>query len=165
VPNYGNAAPDKAYSLQLVNSTLQLVVGDLSPGTNYPVAQHFGTFTGSGNAIGIVDAPYNKFLRLLRLSDGSEVDPGNYTVVSGSTVVTLSEAYLQTFPNGTHLLRAVFTDGYADLTLQVNNSTGTGIPQTGDAHALPATIAALCFALGVAVMVVGARRRQHSSSF
>lgn len=45
------------------------------------------------------------------LVDGETVDSGNYTAESGSVVVTLKAAYLETLAVGDHTLTAVFDDG------------------------------------------------------
>jgi lysophospholipase L1-like esterase len=45
------------------------------------------------------------------LVDNAVIDPSNYTVASGSTVITLAPAYLNTLAIGTHDLTVRFTDG------------------------------------------------------
>lgn len=52
---------------------------------------------------------YGKFLRLE--VDGETLDSRYYTVRSGSTVVTLAPAYLETLESGKHTIRMVYTDG------------------------------------------------------
>lgn len=83
----------------------------------YEFTAGFGIFTGSGSLTGTVNAPCEKFVRLK--VDDTEPDSGSYTVTSGSTVITLSEAYLKTLANGTHTVTAEFTDGTAETTLAV----------------------------------------------
>ena len=88
----------------------------------YAVLQHFGTWTGSGTATGKVDADYAKFVRLLR--GGQVVDPANYSVTSGSTVITLTESYLKTLANGEYTYTAEYTDGTSvPLNLTVNRTS------------------------------------------
>lgn len=55
---------------------------------------------------------YGKFLRVE--VDGVALDSRNYTVRSGSTVVTLEPAYLETLESGKHTIRMVYTDGETD---------------------------------------------------
>ena len=55
---------------------------------------------------------YGKFLRVE--VDGVALDSRNYTVRSGSTVVTLEPAYLETLESGKHTIRMVNTDGETD---------------------------------------------------
>lgn len=85
----------------------------------YSVLSDFGTFTGTGTVSAAVDADYTQFTNLL--INGIEVDPNNYTITEGSTVITLSEDYLKTFANGTYVFAAEFTDGSSeDIGLKVN---------------------------------------------
>ena len=91
----------------------------------------FGTFTGSGDLTGKIDAPYSKFVKLL--IDGKEVASNNYTAADGSTVITLKESYLKTLKNGTYTVTVEFTDGFAETTLTVKesgSSTATGDSNT-----------------------------------
>ena len=44
------------------------------------------------------------------LIDGVLVDPSNYTVVEGSTVVTLKPEYLKTLSTGDHTLKMVYVN-------------------------------------------------------
>lgn len=98
----------------------------------YPVLSDFSTFTGSGDVSVRIDAAKDKFVRLL--NNGQVVDPQNYTVQSGSTIITLKESYLKTLGNGTHQFVAEFTDGTAALSLHVNAPSESGVksPQTGE---------------------------------
>ncbi|MBR6231370.1 MAG: LPXTG cell wall anchor domain-containing protein, partial [Lachnospiraceae bacterium] len=43
--------------------------------------------------------------------DGADVDPSKYTKVSGSVIITLPPAYLETLSAGKHTLDALFNDG------------------------------------------------------
>jgi len=95
------------------------------------VLSHFGTWTGTGNATARVDGDHTKFVRLLRA--GNVVPATNYTVTAGSTIITLNEAYLRNFANGTYTFRAEFEDGFSNLTLIVSHNFGI-VPQTGIAR-------------------------------
>ena len=75
-----------------------------------------------------VNLDNSRFIRLLL--SGNVVATTNYTVAAGSTVITLTEAYLRTFTNGTYRFRAEFTDQNVDLTLIVSTNFGR-VPQTG----------------------------------
>lgn len=61
--------------------------------------------------------------------DGSVVDPKNYSVTSGSTIVTLKPSYLNTFKDGEHTIEIIFKDGKAATTFKIakqsSNSTAT----------------------------------------
>lgn len=91
-------------------------------GGPYSVCQGFGLFQGSGTQSAVIEASYTKFLRLL--VDGVVLDPAHYTVTEGSTIITLHESYLKTLANGEYQVRAIFTDGQADILLTVDVSGG-----------------------------------------
>jgi len=96
----------------------------------YRFISGFGDFTGSGDLTGTIDAPYSEFVRLIR--DGVEVDPTNYTVAEGSTVITLKEVYLKTLKNGTYTVKVEFKGGYAETTLKVAVPADAAAAPTGD---------------------------------
>ncbi|MDR1953082.1 MAG: hypothetical protein LBQ21_01150 [Clostridiales Family XIII bacterium] len=93
----------------------------------YPVIKHFGAWTGDGTIDAKIDAPAAKFLALYR--GEAQVDPADYKVAEGSTIITLTEDYVKVFPEGTHSFVAAYTDGYSeDIILKVDltdASTGT----------------------------------------
>ena len=45
--------------------------------------------------------------------DGNVIDPSNYTVTEGSTIITLKADYLKTLSEGSHTFELVWTDGSA----------------------------------------------------
>ena len=51
--------------------------------------------------------------------DGEIVDPSNYTVVEGSTVLTFSSAYLDTLATGKHTVTLNYIDGSISTTLTI----------------------------------------------
>lgn len=55
------------------------------------------------------DAPVEMFYTVFL--DGRELDRSNYTIKSGSTIITLKQGFLETLPSGDHELTAYFTDG------------------------------------------------------
>jgi hypothetical protein len=141
--------------------------------TTYPVTAHFGTWNGSGTATATIDADHLKFAGLLK--DGVAVDASAYTITPGSTVITLSEAYLKGLAVGDHSFTALFTDGASEaLTLRVAGSGGqeddaadeseqsdaSTVPGTGDT-ALPfvGTTAAL---LAITATMLALRRRHKA---
>ena len=87
----------------------------------YTVIEHFGTWTGSGTAVGKVEAPPNSFVRLVRIDNNTEIDPGHYILSEDGTAITLNESYLKTLANGAYTFRAEFTDGSVELVLIVNS--------------------------------------------
>ncbi len=64
--------------------------------------------------------------------DGTSVDASNYTLTEGSTIVTFTNAYLDTLSVGKHTITLVFSDGSVSTTLTVAAATGSSSPGTGD---------------------------------
>ena len=62
-----------------------------------------------------------KFLRVL--VDGTVVDPSNYTVTEGSTIITFKPEFLKTLPEGSHTFELVWTDGTASTSFTVAKNT------------------------------------------
>lgn len=59
--------------------------------------------------------------------DGNVIDPSNYTVTEGSTIITLKADYLKTLSEGSHTFELVWTDGSA-----TTNFTIAAKPDNGD---------------------------------
>ena len=71
-----------------------------------------------------------KFTALL--VDGEEVDPEQYTVKSGSTILTLKQSYLDTLPVGTHSLTVLYLNGSASGEFEIQTKDGgTAEPDDG----------------------------------
>lgn len=77
-------------------------------------------YIGTGDYILRLDKEPDKFMDVLM--DGIPVDPSNYTVTEGSTIITFSENYLRTLQEGEHIIKVNFTDGYAETTLTILSS-------------------------------------------
>ena len=70
------------------------------------------TIDESKNATFRIDAEYNLFENGGKVYvDNTLVDSNNYTSKSGSTIITLKDAYLKTLSVGEHTLKVAFTDG------------------------------------------------------
>ena len=70
------------------------------------------TIDESKNATFRIDAEYNVFENGGKVYvDNTLVDNNNYTSKSGSTIITLKDAYLKTLSVGEHTLKVAFTDG------------------------------------------------------
>ena len=95
--------------------------------------------------------------------DGVTVDPVNYTVTEGSTIITFKPEYLKSLSTGNHSFELVWTDGTAatNFTVAENTDQSAKSPKTGEDFSM-----ALCTALlmvscaGLAGMFV---RRKKSS--
>ena len=57
----------------------------------------------------------------------------NYTVTEGSTIITLTAAYLNSLSAGNHTFEIVWTDGAAktNITISTNMSGGSGVNNSG----------------------------------
>ncbi|MDR0853677.1 MAG: right-handed parallel beta-helix repeat-containing protein [Clostridiales Family XIII bacterium] len=89
----------------------------------FTIMRHFGLYSGSGVSWAKVDHDHQKFLRLLY--NGEAVDPSQYSVSEGSTVITLEEAHVKSYASGTHYFTAVFTDGQTDpIKLEISKADG-----------------------------------------
>ena len=101
--------------------------------------------------------------------DGEFVSSDNYTVKSGSTIVTLSNAYLKTLSEGTHTFEMVWKDGSASTTFIVNKVEADNpdeddteddkpkAPDTGDRSNIFLWILML---LGSGLVLVGIHKRE-----
>ena len=86
------------------------------------------------------DAAFTDFIRVE--VDGKTVDEGNYTIKSGSTIVTLNDDYIATLSAGEHTLGVVSQSGTATTKFTVNKKAAetttpaangsTKSPKTGD---------------------------------
>ena len=110
--------------------------------------------------------------------DGKDVDAANYTAESGSVVVKLKPAYLETLDVGEHVLTALFDDAdKADASFKVleapktpateaggNGSKGGSSKKgvnTGDENTLGAWIVLFAAALAGTTGMVFARKRRN----
>ena len=89
-------------------------------------------------------ADFAKFVKVL--VDGVEVDPSNYVVTEGSTIVTFNAAYSATLATGTHTVEIVSEDGVATATITVASAAGDVAADTdtvvADAAATTSEVAA-----------------------
>ena len=72
------------------------------------------------------NGPLSKFTGLL--VDDKTVDPDQYTVVSGSTIVTLKDSYLDTLSVGQHSLTFLYEDGQTTGTFTIQAKPATPAP-------------------------------------
>ena len=110
------------------------------------------------------DGPYNEFVELK--IDGKSVDNTNYTVKSGSTIITLKKAYLETLSVGKHEVGMIWKNGVAKTTFTIVAATdnpATDNPATGD----NSNVILLFLLLGVSalgaitvIMIMAIRKRK-----
>ncbi|MDR1954006.1 MAG: hypothetical protein LBQ21_05970 [Clostridiales Family XIII bacterium] len=140
----------------------------------YPVKEgtnaSFGTYKGSGTASITIDADIKDF-RSLYLN-GALVDPSNYTLTEGSTVITLKEAYLKSLGAGTYIFTANFVDGVSEgLTLTIPesaaavNTTAVGTtPKTGDDFGVELWTTAAALSVILLAALIGYQRRRTATA-
>lgn len=90
----------------------------------YVFITNFDVFTGTENLTATVNASSAKLTGLFL--DNVELNPTNYSISEGSTVIMLHDEWLHTLQNGYYDVSAKFTDGEANTTLAVNATSGTG---------------------------------------
>ncbi|MCI8669814.1 MAG: starch-binding protein [Lachnospiraceae bacterium] len=123
-------------------------------------------YTGNGAYVLRLDRDINKFIEVLM--DDVVVDPSNYTVTEGSTILTFSEAYLKSLSEGEHVVKVNFTDGFAETVLTVALSADSApaeVPTTGanngasvnTGDVLPAALLILLF-VSAAVVIVSKKK-------
>ena len=106
------------------------------------------------------DAAFEDFIRVE--IDGKTIDESNYTVKSGSTVVTLNADYVSTLSAGEHTLGIVSQSGTATAKFTVNEKVEeTKSPKTGDDSNIFLWLALLFVSGGTtAAMFVGRKKRR-----
>ena len=132
------------------------------------------------------DAAFDDFIRVE--VDGKTVDESNYTVKSGSAVVTLNADYVSTLSVGEHTLGIVSQSGTATATFTVNKkatettaqptttpstkpetptpdkNSDKKSPQTGDSSNLALWIVLLCVSGGAVIGTTAvSKKKKHNS--
>lgn len=100
--------------------------------TDYRIISGSGCrwYQGSGRTLSFTANGACRKYTVVRI-DGGVINPDNYTVTAGSTIITLHNSYLQSLGGGTHTLQVVYSDGATDLaTFTV--MLPIHIPATGD---------------------------------
>ena len=131
---------------------------------------------GSKDGLAVTsDAPFDGFQKVQ--VDGKDLDPANYEVKEGSTVVTLKAAYLETLSLGKHSLSIVSDNGTATTTFAIeakaaagnNNDTAgntdnaNNSPKTGDnSMVLLGTVSLVVACGGLLGLLLWNKRREWS---
>ena len=96
--------------------------------------------------------------------DGVTVDPVNYTVTEGSTIITFKPEYLKSLSAGNHSFELVWTDGTAatNFTVAENADQSAKSPKTGeDFSRTLCTVLLMVSCAGLAGMLAK-RKRNHA---
>jgi len=162
LPPNTSTTTDKVYTLKFyssydpgIDATTTVTV---LRAPSYPILQHFTDFTGKGTSSALIDQTYGgAFVNLWH--QGSIVDPSNYTVSTDATTlamtITLSEAYLKTFANGSYTFVAEFADGE---TGPISLLVKVGVPPTGDATAVVGFVSVMALLAGAGVLASAKKR-------
>lgn len=110
----GTAAPEKLAALLANASAYKILSGDAST----------WTLGGSDGLTITANGAPQRLTGLL--ADGQTLTEGNYTVRSGSTVVTLSPGYLNSLAVGAHTLTFVYENGQTTATFTVAAAPAPG---------------------------------------
>lgn len=136
----------------------------------YTVLEDFETFTGSGTRYTRVDTDMSEFKGVS--INGVEIDPSNYTITEGSTIITLNESYLKTLANGEYAIESSFEDGNTQHMLKVavvasdrenkKAETSSVVPKTGDNSTSIGMLVTLFGFSGLVLSQMLRRKRQSS---
>ena len=94
--------------------------------------------------------------------DGKAVDAANYTVKSGSTIISLKPEYLNTLSVGKHTLTVIYTDGETSGEFEILKDTETPTPDTGDSSSMVLWITLMFIAVcGLSGAMVYGRKKKY----
>ena len=95
--------------------------------------------------------------------DGVTVDPVNYTVTEGSTIITFKPEYLKSLSAGNHSFELVWTDGTAatNFTVAENADQSAKSPKTGEDFSMALCTAFLMVSCAGLAGIFAKRKRNH----
>ena len=96
--------------------------------------------------------------------DGVTVDPVNYTVTEGSTIITFKPEYLKSLSAGNHSFELVWTDGTAatNFTVAENVDQSAKSPKTGEDFSMALCTALLMVSCAGLAGIFAKRKRNHA---
>ena len=96
--------------------------------------------------------------------DGVTVDPVNYTVTEGSTIITFKPEYLKSLSVGNHSFELVWTDGTAatNFTVAENADQSAKSPKTGEDFSMALCTALLMVSCAGLAGIFAKRKRNHA---
>ena len=96
--------------------------------------------------------------------DGVTVDPVNYTVTEGSTIITFKPEYLKSLSTGNHSFELVWTDGTAatNFTVAENVDQSAKSPKTGEDFSMALCTALLMVSCAGLAGIFAKRKRNHA---
>ena len=107
------------------------------------------------------NADYNDFIRVEL--DGKTLDTKNYTVESGSTIVTLNADFVAALPAGEHTIGIVSANGTATAAFIIKEKPAAdNSSDTGDNTSLPLLIGLMLLSIAGITGMTGCRRRKRA---
>ena len=96
--------------------------------------------------------------------DGVTVDPVNYTVTEGSTIITFKPEYLKSLSAGNHSFELVWTDGTAatNFTVAENADQSAKSPKTGEDFSRTLCTVLLMVSCAGLAGIFAKRKRNHA---
>ena len=96
--------------------------------------------------------------------DGVTVDPINYTVTEGSTIITFKPEYLKSLSAGNHSFELIWTDGTAatNFTVAENADQSAKSPKTGEDFSTALCTALLMVSCAGLAGIFAKRKRNHA---
>lgn len=96
--------------------------------------------------------------------DGVTVDPVNYTVTEGSTIITFKPEYLKSLSAGNHSFELVWTDGTAatNFTVAENADQSAKSPKTGEDFSMALCTTLLMVSCAGLAGMFAKRKRNHA---
>ena len=96
--------------------------------------------------------------------DGVTVDPVNYTVTEGSTIITFKPEYLKSLSAGNHSFELIWTDGTAATNFTVAENTDQSVksPKTGEDFSMALCTALLMVSCAGLAGIFAKRKRNHA---
>lgn len=117
------------------NTTIKIIWKNISSESTYTIESGDESFT-LGETNDIVITASGDLAKLTGIKvDGTTLTSSNYTIASGSTILTLLNSYLNTLSVGNHTITFVYDDGSVDATLKVlaaQNTSGDDTNPTGE---------------------------------
>ncbi len=152
---------EKSLVSEELKSKLESLLGNL---VDYQIIKGNGiqwTMGDDGSLTITANGPVAKFLGIQ--VDGVDVAAENYSVKSGSTIITLKPTYLDTLSAGKHTLTVLYTDGRADGVFEILEKVETNVPETGNnSNIFLCFIPMLVAVCGMTSIIMYSRRKKYS---
>lgn len=128
----GDGTMDAPFTFEPVYATDNNQTTD-EPGVEYTILEGANqTYTkGSNGTITIKASGDLDKVIAIEIDNGNVIDPSNYELTSGSTILTLKTSFLENSSVGTHTITIKYDDGEVETNLTIVNANSDD-PTTGD---------------------------------